>query len=190
MRTMPRLATLAAILLGALLVAAPRIAVAIETDSPAQIPIYKPEHTVTPKKEKKKSTRPRKKKKKQEQSDGDFLSRYRHAHNLIFRQHDFAAGIAAARAIGQDGQPDVATMIGYASRKLGRYADAKYWYDKALAADPRHVTTLSYYGMWYAEQGNRLKAKDYLAKVRDICGNTTCRAYAALKDAIARGGTY
>jgi tetratricopeptide (TPR) repeat protein len=38
----------------------------------------------------------------------------------------------------------VATLIGYASRKLGRYDDAKYWYDKALAADPNHAVTWSY----------------------------------------------
>jgi tetratricopeptide (TPR) repeat protein len=32
-------------------------------------------------------------------------------------------------------------LLGYASRKLGRYDDAKYWYDKALAADPNHALT-------------------------------------------------
>ena len=74
-------------------------------------------------------------------------------------------------------------MIGYSSRKLGRYDDAKYWYEKALAADPDHVRTLSYYGMWYAEQGNLLKARDYLAKVQTVCG-TGCREYAELKGVI------
>ena len=67
--------------------------------------------------------------------------------------------------MGYDDNVDVATLIGYASRKLGRYDDAKYWYDKALAADPNHALTWSYYGMWQAEQGNLLKAKDDLEKV-------------------------
>ena len=71
----------------------------------------------------------------------------------------------------------------------GRYDDAKYWYDKALAADPKHATTLSYYGMWHAEQGNLLKAKDELEKVRMICG-TDCSPYKQLKAAIDGTATY
>jgi tetratricopeptide (TPR) repeat protein len=79
---------------------------------------------------------------------------------------------------------------GDASRKLGRYDDAKYWYDKALAADPNHALTWSYYGMWQAEQGNLLKAKDDLEKVHMICGNTDCREYVALKEVIDGTRTY
>jgi tetratricopeptide (TPR) repeat protein len=59
----------------------------------------------------------------------------------------------------------VANLIGYASRKLGRYDDAKLWYERSLAADPNHALTWSYLGMWHAEQGNVLKAKDELEKV-------------------------
>ena len=88
------------------------------------------------------------------------------------------------RALGHDENPDVATLLGYASRKLGRYDDAKFWYERAIAADPNHAVTWSYYGMWHAEQGNVLKAKDDLEKVRLICGNTDCRAYKMLKDVI------
>jgi tetratricopeptide (TPR) repeat protein len=119
----------------------------------------------------------------------DFLNGYQVAHALIFDKGDYVAGIAALRALGYDGHPDVATLIGYASRKLGRYDDAKYWYDKALAADPKHATTLSYYGMWHAEQGNMLKAKDELEKVRMICG-TDCSPYKQLKAAIDGTVTY
>ena len=50
--------------------------------------------------------------------------------------------------------------------------------------------TWSYYGMWQAEQGNVLKAKDDLEKVRAICGNTDCREYTALKAAIDGTVTY
>ena len=92
-------------------------------------------------------------------------------------------------ALGYDDNADVATLIGYASRKLGRYDDAKLWYERALAADPNHAVTWSYYGMWQAEQGNVLKAKDDLEKVRLICG-TDCRAYRMLKDAIDGTATY
>ena len=120
----------------------------------------------------------------------DFLKSYRVAYALIYDKSDYAAGIAALRAMGYDDNADVATLIGYASRKLGRYDDAKVWYERALAADPKHAVTWSYYGMWHAEQGNILKAKDDLEQVRLICGNTDCKEYKALKDAIDGTVTY
>jgi len=120
----------------------------------------------------------------------EFLAGYRAAYALIYDKADYLDGIAALRALGYDDNADVATLIGYASRKLGRYDDAKYWYDKALAADPNHAVTWSYYGMWQAEQGNVLKAKDDLEKVRASCGNTECREYKALKDVIDGTVTY
>ena len=123
------------------------------------------------------------------QMQEEFLSGYRLAHALIYDKGDYAAGIAVLRALGHDEHPDVATTIGYASRKLGRYDDAKYWYDKALAADPKHATTLSYYGMWHAEQGNLLKAKDELEQVRLVCG-TGCEPYKQLKAVIDGTATY
>jgi Flp pilus assembly protein TadD len=123
-------------------------------------------------------------------SERQFFNGYRHAYGLIYRQHDYAAGIAALRALGHDDHSDVATMIGYASRRLGRYDEARFWYAKALAANPRNQRTLSYMGMWHAEQGNRLKAQDYLQQVRLICGNTECREYRELKGVIAGTATY
>ena len=120
----------------------------------------------------------------------DFLAGYHLAYDLVYSRHDYAGGIARLRALGRDDHSDVATMIGYASRKLGRYDDAKYWYDKALAADPNNARTLSYYGMWHAEQGNTLKATDYLEKVAGACGNTTCQAYAELKAVIGGARIY
>jgi tetratricopeptide (TPR) repeat protein len=81
------------------------------------------------------------------------------------------------------------TAVVSSAVKLGRYDDAKYWYDKALAADPNHALTWSYYGMWHAEQGNLLKAKDDLEKVRLICG-TECKEYVALKEVIDGTRTY
>ena len=93
------------------------------------------------------------------------------------------------RALKHDDNADVANLIGYSSRKLGRYADSKIWYEKALAADPRHARTWSYYGMWHAEQGNTLKALDYLATVRNICG-TECREYVELNGVIEGTHTY
>jgi tetratricopeptide (TPR) repeat protein len=114
----------------------------------------------------------------------EFRAGYQAAYTLIYDKLDYEAGIAALRALGHDEDPDVANLIGYASRKLGRYEDAKIWYERALAVDPNHTLTWSYLGMWYAEQGNVLKAKEELAKVESICGNTDCREYKLLQAAI------
>ena len=122
------------------------------------------------------------KKKKQKKSDVLSTEGYRVAYDLI-QGGKYVEGIAAMHALGRDDHPDVANYIGFASRKLGRYDDAKYWYDKALAADPNHTRTLQYYGMWHLEQGNALKAKEHLEKIRAMCG-TTCKEYVSLQEAL------
>ena len=122
-------------------------------------------------------------KKNRTSSVEDFVAGYKAAYALIYDRGEYEAAITALRALDHDDDADVANLIGYASRKLGRYDDAKVWYERSLAADPHHAVTWSYYGMWHAEQGNVLKAKDDLEKVRLICG-TDCKAYTMLKDAI------
>lgn len=128
-------------------------------------------------------------KKKQKKSEEEFLRKY-HAARALIIGHDYRAGIAAMHAIGHDEHPDVANYIGYAYRRLGNYQQSKIWYEKALATDPNHVRTWSYYGMWQMEQGNRLKALDDLQKVKLICGNTSCEAYKELRAVIDGKATY
>jgi tetratricopeptide (TPR) repeat protein len=118
-----------------------------------------------------------------------FLRDYRAARQLIL-DGQYEAGIAAMHALGRDDHPDVANYIGYANRKMGDYDQSKIWYEAALKADPNHVRTWSYYGMWHMEQGNRLKALDNLQKVQLICGNTSCEEYRQLKDVIDGKATY
>jgi tetratricopeptide (TPR) repeat protein len=141
----------------------------------------------------------KKKKKKKDQSvieqeeqqlaQEKFLRDYRAVRQLIL-DGQYEAGIAAMHALGRDDHPDVANYIGYANRKMGNYDQSKIWYEAALKADPNHVRTWSYYGMWHMEQGNRLKALDNLQKVRLICGNTSCEEYRQLKDVIDGKATY
>ncbi len=185
MRKIPLLA--AAILVSAA-AGAPNIAKAMETGSPAA-----PQTNTQPPSGNQgtKTTHSKKKEKpKNSSATEQFYDGWHKAYALIYDKGDYAGGIAVLRAMGYDDNPDVATLIGYASRKLGRYDDAKLWYDRALAADPNHVLTWSYYGMWQAEQGNILKAKDDLEKVKSLCGNTSCREYTALKAAIDGTVTY
>jgi tetratricopeptide (TPR) repeat protein len=178
--------SLAAALLFSAILIAPDIAAAAGEANPAPpSQTYQPTtHMNQPMTHTKKSA-----KKKKTSSAEDFLAGYHAAYALIYDHGDYVGGIAALRALGYDDNADVATLLGYASRKLGRYDDAKSWYERALAADPNHAVTWSYYGMWQAEQGNLLKAKDDLEKVRLICG-TDCRPYKMLKDAIDGTATY
>jgi len=125
----------------------------------------------------------------QKQAQDKFLRDYRAARQEILAG-DYKAGIAAMHALGHDENADVANYIGYANRKLGNYDASKVWYEKALAAKPGHVRTWSYYGMWHMEQGNRLKAEDYLAKVNALCGNTSCEEYRQLKAVIDGRASY
>jgi tetratricopeptide (TPR) repeat protein len=182
MRTIPLLAAIAL----SVAIGAPHVAKAVETNSPSP-----PSGQSSQPSGGSGTTTTTKQKKKQNNSDADkFLNEWHKAYALVYDKEDYAGGIAVLRAMGYDDNVDVATLIGYASRKLGRYDDAKYWYEKALAADPQHALTWSYYGMWQAEQGNVLKAKDDLEKVRAICGNTECREYVALKEVIDGTRTY
>ena len=129
-------------------------------------------------------------KKEDQKSEQQFIDGYKSAHAMIYQRHDYAAAIDKLKSLGHDDNADVANLIGYSSRKLGRYEDSKVWYERALAADPAHTVTWSYYGMWHAEQGNLLKAREFLAKVETLCGNTKCREYTELKGVIEGTRTY
>jgi len=112
-----------------------------------------------------------------------FVEGYRAARALVL-DGKYEEGIAAFKALGRDDSAEVANYIGYANRKMGNYDLAKIWYDKALAIDPNHVRTWQYYGMWHVEQGNMLKAADFLEKIRLICGGTGCQEFQDLKGAM------
>jgi tetratricopeptide (TPR) repeat protein len=180
---MRKTSLLTALIVAAAISGAPQLAAAMGGSSPSD--------TGGSSQGSKPSDKSTKQKKKNDKSSSakDFIDGYHAAYALIYDQDDYQGGITALLALAHDNNADVATLLGYASRKLGRYDDAKYWYDKALAADPKHALTWSYYGMWHAEQGNVLKAKDDLEQVRLICG-TECKEYVALKEVIDGSRTY
>ena len=119
-------------------------------------------------------------KKKQKKSEQEFRDGYRLAYALV-QAGAYEAAFAAFKALDADDTPDVANYMGYTARKLGDYELSKYWYERALASDPNHVRTWQYYGMWQVEQGNMLKAADFLQKIEAICGNKLCKEYQDLK---------
>jgi tetratricopeptide (TPR) repeat protein len=139
--------------------------------------------TTTPKADTKGDKSTNSNKKSNKKSEQEFLDGYRAARALVLDGH-YEDAITAFRALNEDDHPDVANYIGYAERKLGHYYASKVWYERALAANPNHVRTWQYYGMWHVEQGNMLKAQDFLEKIKVICGTTECQEYRDLKGAM------
>jgi tetratricopeptide (TPR) repeat protein len=129
------------------------------------------------------------KKKKDKKSEQEFRDGYRAAYALV-QAGKYTEAFAAFKALDEDDHPDVANYLGYTARKLGNYELSRVWYERALAADPKHVRTWQYYGMWHVEQGNKLKAADFLEKIEAICGNKSCKEYQDLKGGMEGTVTY
>ena len=125
------------------------------------------------------------KKKDKQSSLGDpaFVEGYRAAYATIYDRNEYADAIVQLKALGHDDHPNVANLIGYSYRKLGDYKLAQAWYERALKADPNHVLTWQYYGLWQIEQGNRDQAQYHLNRIAAICG-TDCAEYRSLAEAL------
>jgi tetratricopeptide (TPR) repeat protein len=128
------------------------------------------------------------KKKNDNRSSADnpgFIEGYRAAYATIYDRNDYAAAIGQLKALGQDDRADVANLIGYSYRKLGDYKVSQIWYERALKADPNHVKTWQYYGLWQLEQGNRESAQYHLNRIGKLCG-TDCAEYRSLAAALEK----
>jgi tetratricopeptide (TPR) repeat protein len=112
----------------------------------------------------------KKKDKKSSIENPRFLEGYRAAYATIYDRHDYTAAIEQLKALGQDDRADVANLIGYSYRKLGDYKVSQIWYERALQADPDHVRTWQYYGLWQVEQGNRDQAQYHLNRIAALTG--------------------
>lgn len=112
-----------------------------------------------------------------------FIQGYKTAYATIYDRGDYAGAIAQLKALGQDDRADVANLIGYSYRKLGDYKVSQIWYERALKADPAHVRTWQYYGLWQLEQGNRDQAQYHLNRIAALCG-TECAEYKSLANAL------
>ena len=114
-----------------------------------------------------------------------FLAGYHTAYTTIYDRHDYAGAIEQLKALGQDDRADVANLIGYSYRKLGDYKLSQVWYERALKADPNHVRTWQYYGLWQLEQGNREQAEYHLQKIAMLAG-TDSSEYRSLAAALEK----
>jgi tetratricopeptide (TPR) repeat protein len=97
-------------------------------------------------------------------------------------EYDKALVLLAAVKNKNDAQ--VLTMIGYATRKLGKYDEGVAYYQQALAINPDNLDTHEYLGEAYAEKGKLDLAKTELTKLEALCGKE-CEQYEDLSKAIA-----
>jgi len=131
---------------------------------------------------------PPKKPKKSEARPGvetAFADGYRTAYATIYDRHDYASAIEQLKALGHDDSAAVANLIGYSYRKLGDYKVSQIWYERALKADPNHVKTWQYYGLWQVEQGNRDQAQYHLNRIAQLAG-TSSEEYRSLAAALEK----
>jgi len=132
---------------------------------------------------------PPKKKKSSEARPGSeqtaFAVGYRAAYSTIYERHDYASAIAQLKSLGRDDSAAVANLIGYSYRKLGDYKVSQIWYERALKADPNHVKTWQYYGLWQVEQGNRDQAQYHLNRIAELAG-TDSEEYRSLAAALKK----
>jgi tetratricopeptide (TPR) repeat protein len=129
-----------------------------------------------------------KKEKKDKSSSIDdprFIQGYRAAYATIYDRNDYNSAVEQLKALGHDDRADVANLIGYSYRKLGDYKVSQIWYERALKADPNHVKTWQYYGLWQLEQGNRDSAQYHLTRIGKLCG-TDCAEYRSLAAALEK----
>jgi tetratricopeptide (TPR) repeat protein len=131
----------------------------------------------------------KKKKKSSEAQPGiqqtAFADGYGAAYATIYDRNDYASAIEQLKALGRDDSAAVANLIGYSYRKLGDYKVSQIWYERALKADPNHVKTWQYYGLWQVEQGNRDQAQYHLNRIAQLTG-TTSEEYRSLAAALEK----
>jgi tetratricopeptide (TPR) repeat protein len=117
--------------------------------------------------------------------DAAFVRGYRAAYAAIYDRNDYASAIEQLKALGHDDNAAVANLIGYSYRKLGDYKVSQLWYERALKADPDHVKTWQYYGLWQVEQGNRDQAQYHLSRIAALAG-TNSEEYRSLAAALEK----
>lgn len=114
-----------------------------------------------------------------------FENGYRAAYATIYDRHDYTNAIEQLKTLHHDDTAAVANLIGYSYRKLGDYKLSQVWYERALKADPNHVKTWQYYGLWQVEQGNRDQAQYHLNRIAQLAG-TNSEEYRSLAAALEK----
>ncbi|MCH9764411.1 MAG: tetratricopeptide repeat protein [Alphaproteobacteria bacterium] len=103
----------------------------------------------------------------------------------LAKNQQYTAALKMLRKINTGDDARVLNYIGFATRKLGRVADALVYYQQAIAIDPNYVVARSYLGEAFVSLGNKAAAKAQLREIAVRCG-TSCQPYASLKAVLDR----
>ena len=103
----------------------------------------------------------------------------------LVENENWTAALPVLKRIVADspGDPDALNLLAYVLRHTGDYRNAEGFYRKALAINPQHLGANEYLGELYVLTGALDQAKERLAMVESICGQT-CEEYLELKAAI------
>ena len=100
---------------------------------------------------------------------------------------DYPAALDLLSSVKRTDDAMVYTMLGFTTRKLGRWDEGMAIYRKALAIDPTNPNTHEYIGEAYISVGRIDLAQLQLSEVERGCGNRDCFQYVKLSQAIATG---
>lgn len=100
---------------------------------------------------------------------------------------DYENAFDLLSAIKRTDDAMVYTMLGFTTRKLGRWDEGMAIYKKALAIDPSNPNTHEYIGEAYIAVGRFDLASLQLSEVEKGCGNRNCYQYKKLSVALASG---
>lgn len=111
---------------------------------------------------------------------------YKQGHALALKG-EYGNALDILSAIKKTDDPMVYTMLGFTTRKLGRWDEGMAIYKKALALDPTNPNTHEYIGEAYIAVGRYDLAQLQLKEVEIGCGNRDCYQYQKLSEAIESG---
>ena len=89
----------------------------------------------------------------------------------LINEHRYEDAITTLKQAQQSfgPHPDILTYLGFANRKLGRFAAAESYYRAALAAAPGHRGATEYFGELMVERHDLAGARAMLAKLDAQC---------------------
>lgn len=98
---------------------------------------------------------------------------------------EYAEAIETLKAVSDKRDARVLTLVGFATRKLGRVEEAMGYYNLALSINPNLTSTRQYLGEAFLQKNDPAKAIEQLAQIGQRCG-VGCEDYRKLADEIAK----
>ncbi len=107
----------------------------------------------------------------------------RASHAIGGEQYEQAIQILEAFTREEPENADGWNLLAFSNRKLGRLDEARRYYARALAIDPKHRRAHEYLGELHLQEGNLEAAHAQLATLKQLC-RLTCKERRQLSRAI------